>query len=46
MLDHNPNFRATFFNGKSYVLILIKIAWGLIMGDFFSNASGRPVFFV
>jgi hypothetical protein len=33
---------ATFFNGKSYVLILLNSGLGYILGEFFTNASGHP----
>jgi hypothetical protein len=31
-----------FCHGKSYALILNKNVLGYILGDFFTNASGRP----
>jgi hypothetical protein len=38
-----PNFRATFFYGKSCVFILAKNRLGYILGDFFTYTSGHPV---
>jgi hypothetical protein len=35
-------FWATFFNGKSYALILTKNELGDILGDFLTNSSGHP----
>jgi hypothetical protein len=40
---NSPNFWATHFLGKSYVLIWTKTGLDHILGDFFgSNASGHP----
>jgi hypothetical protein len=36
-----PNFRATFFHGKSCVLLLTKGGLGYILGYFFTNLSGH-----
>jgi hypothetical protein len=33
---------ATFFSTVEYVLILTKMGWGNILGDFFTNSSGHP----
>jgi hypothetical protein len=38
----SPKFWASFYHGKSYVLILTKNVLGNILGDFFTNASGHP----
>jgi hypothetical protein len=37
----NPNFGATFYHVKSYVLILTKNEVGYILGYFFTNSSGH-----
>jgi hypothetical protein len=34
-------YGATFFHGRSYLIILAKNGFGYILGDFF-NSSGHP----
>jgi hypothetical protein len=41
---NSPDYWATHFRDKSYVLIMTKIGLGYILGDFFTNASGHPVY--
>jgi hypothetical protein len=38
----SQNNGATFFHGKSNVVIFTKNVFGYILGDFFTNASGHP----
>jgi hypothetical protein len=38
------NFLATFFHGKSHVLILAKIGLATFWAIFFTNSSGHPAF--
>jgi hypothetical protein len=40
----SQNFGATFFYGKSYVIISTKNRFGFIVGDFFTNSSGHPAY--
>jgi hypothetical protein len=37
----SPNFWATLFNGKSYVVIFTKNSLGYIFGRFFTSSSGH-----
>jgi hypothetical protein len=41
-LKSGPNFCATFFKSIDCVLILTKIGFGQILGDFFASSSGHP----
>jgi hypothetical protein len=38
-----PHFCATFFPSTGYELILTENGLGNILGNFFTNSSGRPV---
>jgi hypothetical protein len=40
---NSPNFCAAVLHGKSYVLLVVKNVTGNILGDFFTNSSGRSV---
>jgi hypothetical protein len=42
----SPDFWATFFQGKSYVLILAKKGLGFVLGDFFHKLIWSPWLYV
>jgi hypothetical protein len=39
---NSPQFCATYFQSRDYVSILTKNGLGYILGDYFTNSSGRP----